>query len=142
MTPKEEIVEHVTHNYSASCGLHLKIEVEDKTGNITNIRVERPEDSKSEAGKSGSCKSILMEVISKYIKHAPRDLTIKILTGLDEDLWHQKDKIGGGYRCPVAGIGPGKRSCLDRVVKTLLDSQEYALYKERLTKDANTQPQH
>jgi hypothetical protein len=106
--------------------------IEENTKNVVDIKVENPT---GESGKSGSCKSIIFEILAKFIKHSERELVVKILSGLDEDKFGIKGAIGSGYQCPVAGIGPGKRSCVDRVVKAILDSKEYEKYKQNI-KDA------
>lgn len=82
--------ESITHNYKAPCDkftLHI-IEV----GDEILIKVD----------KSGSCRSVLFEVIAKLINEIPRDKVINIFKG---------------YACEHAIAG--HKSCLDRIAKLL-----------------------
>lgn len=84
------MTENETHNYKAGCGLSLHITIDSERG--YTIR----------AGKSGSCQSIMWEVMAGLINEMPKDKVIKLLKG---------------YECEKAVAG--NKSCFDKIAKLL-----------------------
>ena len=84
------MTESETHNYKAGCGLTLHITIDKERG--YTIR----------AGRSGSCQSIMWEVMAGLLNELPKEKVIKLFKG---------------YSCEKAVAG--NKSCFDRISRML-----------------------
>ena len=96
---QENVCETRTHKYTPKCGIELYVTTRVDNSKIKDITV----------GKSGSCKSIMWEVMGRLLNEIPPEKIVQIMSN---------------YTCEHGGLGG--QSCFDKLARIYRPSTKEA----------------